>query len=352
VKLCVRALGSSYLRVSLFVVQGESSRIYFHLHHWMIMSKKVSKTIVYSWAAYMWTHQPEEMKKFLKRGTPSDELIKLSETPVGMTLSDGKFKVFTFPESLNTAKGQKTLYSALVNVKKYVYAIPAQSFAHFNHIKASLCVRRADARTNILMVAEAVLHRAATEFKHEVLFAFDSINVWINAKYGKELGYLTLRKALEVLAEQGFIRVNEWGKRGNRSKCTKIQVLPQEYILTYTSNLDDWLLESDHAMNAVYRRESVTRLDVLEASFHHFIDMLEEDEAAEAKATARLKAGTRLFASTDARMVEVIEVSSEKVLENEINIDRLLGRLVPAMQETVPVTGQTSSGVLRINRSD
>jgi hypothetical protein len=191
------------------------------------------------------------------------------------------------------------------------------------------------------MVAEAVLHRAASEFKHEVLFAFDSINVWINAKYGKELGYLTLSKALEVLVEQGFFKVNEWGKRGNRSKCTKIEFLPQEHILTYTSTLDDWLLYSDHAMNAVYRRESTTRLDVLEANFHHFMDMLEEDEAAEAKATARLKSGTGLFTKSDDRMavVEVAVIAAqtgEEETHETINIDRLLGRLVPTLQEAIP----------------
>lgn len=316
------------------------------------MSKKVSKTLVYSWAAYMWTHQPEEMKLFLKNGTPSENLIKLAETAVGMTLSDGKFKVFTFPQSLNSRAGQNSLYNALVAVKKYIYTIPAQAFHLFTEIKTTLRVRRTDARTNTIMVAEAVLHRAAVESKHEVLFAFDSINTWINAKYGKELGYLTLRKALEVLVEQGFIKVNEWGKRGNRSKCTKIEFLLQEHILTYTSELDDWLLYSDHAMTAVYRRESVTRLDVLEANFHHFIDMMEDDEAAEIKATARLKSGARLFASTDAKMVESTELSSEEVLENEVNIDRFLGRLVPTMQEVVPIARQTGTRVLRINRSD
>lgn len=295
----------------------------------------------------MWTHHPDEMKKFLSRGTPSPELIKLAETPVGMTLSDGKFKVFTFPQSLNTSAGQKTLYSALVNVKKYVYAIPAQAFHLFDHIKTTLRVRRNDARTNTIMVAEAVLHRAAYEFKHEVLFAFDSINVWIKAKYQKELGYLTIRKALEVLSEQGFIRINEWGKRGNRSKCTKIQILPKEYILTYTSDLDEWLLYSDHAMTAVYRRESVTRLDVLEEQFHHFIDMMEEDEAAEIKATARLKAGTRLFSATDDRMAVEEVSSSEKVITDEVNINRFLGRMVPAMQEVIPVVGPFDPGICR-----
>lgn len=316
------------------------------------MSKKVSKTLVYSWAAYMWTHEPEEMKLFLKRGTPSEKLIKLAETPIAMTLSDGKLKVFTFPESLNKATGQKTLYSALINVKKYVYSIPAQAFHLLNEVKTTIRIRRSDARANTIMVAEAILHRAASEFKHEVLFAFDSINVWIKAKYGKELGYLTLRKALEVLVEQGFIKVNEWGKRGNRSKCTKIEFLPKEHILTYTSDLDDWLLYNDHAMTAVYRRESVTRQDVLEASFHHFIDMLEEDEAITSKATARLKSGARLFPQSDDRMavVQVAVISrSEEEAHEEVNINRFLGRLVPTLQEAIPITGPPERGIWRSN---
>jgi hypothetical protein len=310
------------------------------------MSKKVDKTLVYSWAAYMWSHHPDEMKKFLSRGTPSNELIKLSETPVGMTLSNGKFKVFIFPQSLNSRAGQNSLYNALVAVKKYVYTIPTQAFGLLTHVKATLRSRRADAKANTVMVAEAILHRAASEYKHEVLFAFDSINVWINAVYQKELGYLTIRKSLEVLIEQGFIKVNEWGKRGNRSKCTKIEFLPQEHILTSTSDLDEWLLYRDHAMNAVYRRESVTRLDVLEENFHHFIDMMEEDEAAEIRATTRLKAGTRLFPAADDRMA-VEQVSSEKEVKHEVNTNRFLGRVVPAMQETVSAAGTPSTGVFR-----
>jgi len=200
--------------------------------------KKIDKPSAYAWVAYMVTHQPEEMARVRKYGTPSDELIKIAEQPVAMTTSDGKFKLVTFPFSLNTGKGQKLLNETLSQVDLYLKTIPIQAFDLFNEIKTTLRVRRADTKSNVLMVAEALLHRAASEFKHEVLFAFDSINTWISAVYKKELGYLTIRKVLEILVEQGFIKVNEWGKRGNRSKCTKIEFLPlRESILTYTSNL-------------------------------------------------------------------------------------------------------------------
>lgn len=310
------------------------------------MSKKVSKTLVYSWAAYMWTHQPEEMKLFLKHGTPSETLIKLAENPIAMTMSDGKFKAFAFPQSLNSSTGQKTLYNALVNVKKYVYTIPIQAFATLEDIKTNLSVRRSDAKANTIMVAEAILHRAATEFKHEVLFAFDSINVWINTKYGKELGYLTIRKALEVLVEQKFIKVNEWGKRGNRSKCTKIEFLPKEYILTYTSTLDDWLLFSDHAMTAVYRRESTTRQDVLEARFQTYIDELQEESVVEQRVTEFLSSGRKLFKSPRVTIVEQEEtiVSEENI---DVEIDRFLGGLVSAVQEDGSYSGEVRSSVRR-----
>ncbi len=65
------------------------------------------KPMAYAWVAYMVTHHPEEMARVRRFGTPSDELIKLAEEPVGMTLSDGKYKMITFPKSLNTRAGQK-----------------------------------------------------------------------------------------------------------------------------------------------------------------------------------------------------------------------------------------------------
>ncbi len=202
------------------------------------------------------------------------------------------------------------------------------------------------------MVAEAVLHRVACEFKHEVLFAFDSINTWVKSVYDKELGYLTIRKALEILIEAGFIKVNEWGKRGNRSKCTKIEILPlkRNYILTYTSNIDDWLLFNDHAMNAVYRRESTTRQDVLESRFHHFADQI----AAEMMEESLYARGARLFPAKDAIMSVADEGfidAMEKELSN-VEIDRHLGTLVQSLQEDLTDSRQTSNRVRRLDRVD
>lgn len=294
--------------------------------------KKIDKPSAYAWVAYMVTHQPEEMARVRKYGTPSDELIKIAEQPVAMTTSSGKFKLIFFPESLNKRAGQELLFKTLQQVDSYIRTIPIQAFDLLNEIKTTLRVRRADTKSNVLMVAEALLHRAASEFKHEVLFAFDSINTWISAVYKKELGYLTIRKALEILVEQGFIKVNEWGKRGNRSKCTKIEFLPlRESILTYTSNLDEWLLYNDHAMNAVYRRESTTRQDVLESRFQHYADQV----AAEMMEQSRWAQGARLFPAADGKMAVVAPIGvagTEKDMFNETYIDRLLGGLVPTLQ--------------------
>ena len=313
--------------------------------------KKLDKPSAYAWVAYMFTHQPKEVKRVLKYKTPSDEFIKLSEQPVLMTTSEGKTKLVTFPESLNTRKGQKALYDTIVKVDLYLKTIPTQAYGLLEHIKATLRVRRADTLRNIIMVAEAVLHRAACEFKHEVLFAFDSINVWVKSVYNKELGYLTIRKALEVLQESGFIKIREWGKRGNRSKCTKIEFLPdtRRHILTYTSKVDDWLLYNDHAMTAVYRRETTTRQDVLESRFHHYADQL----AAEMMEESRWAQGARLFPATDDRMA-VAEVTpigvtqfNDEVITDETYIDRLLGGLVPTLQANGSSNRQASAGVFR-----
>jgi hypothetical protein len=309
--------------------------------------KKEDKPSAYAWVAYMFTHQPEEIARVRKYGTPSDKFIKIAEQPVAMTTSEGKFKLISFPKSLNSRAGQNLLHETVIKVDLYLRTIPIQAFDLLNEIKATLRVRRADTLSNVLIVAEALLHRAASEFKHEVLFAFDSINVWVKSVYGKELGYLTIRKALEILVEKGFIKVNEWGKRGNRSKCTKIEFLPlRNYVLTYTSNLDDWLLLNDHAMVAVYRRESTTRQDVLESRFQHYADEL----AAEMVMESRWAQGARLFPVASGKMVVLepksVSLQHEKELFNETYIDRLLGGLVSAVQEDGPDPRARSSGLL------
>lgn len=316
------------------------------------MSRKLNKPRAYAWVAYMITHEPEEMARVRKHKTPSDRLITLAETPRIITNSSGKLQKITFPESLNARAGQKALTETLERVDQYLKTIPMQAYDLLSQIKTTLRVRRADTKSNILMVAEALLHRASSEFKHEVLFAFDSINTWIKAVYDKELGYLTLRKALELLQEQGFIRVNEWGKRGNRAKCTKVEFIPtpRKEILTYTSDLDDWLLFNDHGMMAVYRRESTTRQDVLEARFHHYADEM----AAMLVEESRWAQGARLFPSDSGKIAVVEPVKAqviEKELFNETYIDRLLGGLVPSLQEDESFAGQASSGIRERNRS-
>jgi len=301
--------------------------------------KKSNKPLAYAWVAYMMTHQPEEMARVRKYGTPSETLIKLSEQPVGMTLTDGRFKLVTFPLSLNKAAGQKLLFEAVKNIHQYLRTIPVQAHAMLEQIKVEVTHRRKDTLSNIHMVAEAVLHRCATEFKHEVLFAFDSLIVWVKSVYGKDLGYLTIRRCLEFLEEAGFFKVREWGVRGNRSKCTKIEIRTshRKYILTYTSKVDDWLMGTDHAMFAVYARENTTRLDVLEQRIHHFADEMA------LQVESRHAEGYRLFPVTDDTLTETSVTEEDGVWTDEY-IDRLLGGLVPALQENVSYCGEGIGG--------
>jgi hypothetical protein len=292
------------------------------------------------------------MAWYRKRKSPSETLIKLSEKPVGMTMSDGKFKLVCFPQSLNTRAGLKLFYDVFTRIDLHLKSIPAKAFELFEHVKATVRNRRSDTQANIHMVAEAICHRAASEFKLEVIFAFDSINTWIKAKHDKELGYVTIRKALEILAEAKILKVNEWGIRGNRSKATKIELIPitREPILTYTSKVDDWMMYSDHAMVNVYRRESATRQNVLEQAIHHYANALVRQEQTSAWASDFIGAGKMdgLFLGADAKMVEV-EVTTVK--ETNDYFDRLLGELVPAVQETVSVAGQGSRGLQRSSRA-
>lgn len=296
--------------------------------------KKIDKSKAYAWVAYMFTHESAEIKKLLKYGTPSDRLITLADKPVKINLTDSEAKFIVFPVSLNSAAGQKLLHSAAVRITTYIKTIPLQAHALLEHVRTNVTHRRKDTQANLHMVAEALCHRAASEFKHEILFAFDSINTWIKAAFGKELGYLTIRKCLELLQEADIIRVNEWGKRGNRSKCTKIELITdtKELILTYTSKVDAWLDSYAHAMMKVYARESTTRQNVLEERIHHYADEL-ANESVDGPAWAPLRG---LFGTTDATMVVAETSSAPMTLEemiNELHTDRLLGELVQSVRE-------------------
>lgn len=286
------------------------------------------KSLAFTWVSFMMTREPEEIKKFLKYGNPSDRLIALAEVNIPMRV-DGYLKNVTFPYSLNTAAGKKKAYSICKRVSEFLQYIPTLAHNLLKDIKTDVKHRRSDTQSNIHMVAEAVLNRVATEFKPEVLFSFDSLILWVKTVYGKELGYLTVRRALEFLETAGYLKVVEWGKRGERSKATKIKVdlSPKEYILTYTSDCDMWLDCTAHGMTKVYARESGTRQDVLEAKIHHYIDQQEKEDTV----VSRHAAGYRLFPTTDAKLVEQAAsaaIDSEEVLWDDIYIDRLLGRMV------------------------
>lgn len=307
------------------------------------MARKLDKHTAFAWVAYMLTHEPDEMRNILKYGTPSDRLILLAETPRLLTVG-GKLRKVTFPESLNKAVGQKSLFKITKRVASYLQTIPVHSYALLQQIKTKLKARRADTLSNYLLVAEAVCHRAASEFKAEVLFAFDSINTWIKAVYNKELGYHTIRKALEAIEAAGFFKINEWGVRGVRTKATRIELrTSEEYILTYTSNhVDDWMIYLDHGLTKVYNRESTTRQDVLEAQIHYFADRMSA-ELAESK-NAHYARGIRLFDVADGKILTEAQIVplEEQEIWDDAYIDRLLGRLVPTLQEDGPDNRKSS----------
>jgi len=284
----------------------------------------------------MYAREPKEIQRLLRYGTPSDRLISLAEAKQAYVRIDGKKKQIHFPVSLNKAAGQKLIYSIAKKIHNFHNDLPVHSYLLLQDVKTNVKHRRRDTQMNIHMVAEAVLHRMASEFKPEVLFAFDSINVWISAVYGKELGYLTIRKALEILQAEGYFDIIEWGQRGARSRCTKIKaIFPGRKDLSPSAASDDWLLFNDHAMSSVYRRESTTRQDVLEAKIHHFADEMAEQILHEVSLWDQ---GYRLFKAADDRMSVANEASKDDAVtfEEVINdnyFDRLLGGLVPSLQE-------------------
>ncbi len=286
------------------------------------MSRKIDNSQDFKVAARLLSTHLEDVNHFLKYGTPSNSLISyVLETK--------------FSKSLNTAAGQKRLYGMLKIIKQFIKELPIRSYLLHQDVKVNFQHRRADTRNNAIQVAESILHRISSEYKPEVLFAFDSINVWIKSVYKKELGYHTIHKTLELLEEQHFFNIVEWGKRGARGRCTKIKaIFPEEKNLSFTSDIDDWLLSRDHAMMAVYARESTTRQDVLEARIHCYAEGWLEDQE---KEMSLWDQGFRLFKTQDAIISSDAEkVSVENDLEeliNDVDINRFLGRLVPTLQE-------------------
>ncbi len=286
------------------------------------MSRKIDNSQDFKVAAKLLSTHSEDVTHFLKYGTPPDSLISYV---LGTK----------FSKSLNTASGQKRLYEMLKVIRQFIKELPIRAYLLYQDIKVNFQHRRADTRNNAICIAESILHRVSSEYKPEVLFAFDSINVWIKSVYGKELGYHTIHKVLELLEEQHFFKIVEWGKRGMRSRCTKIKVIFSDVKdLSFNSAVDDWLLSRDHAMMAVYARESATRQDVLEARIHHYAENWLEDQENEKSLWDQ---GFRLFKyqdaiiSSDAENVSVVNDLEEIV--NEVHTYRFLGSLVPTLQE-------------------
>lgn len=305
-------------------------------------AKDSKKSRAYAWAAFMWQRYPEEMKKLLKYGTPSDELISLSDQKFEYTVR-GKKKFRSFPESLHKSAGQKLLFNAVKNVDEFKKSIPVLAFVTYREIVAQVKLRRSDATANLHMVAEAVFYRAAVEFKNEVLFSFDSINAWINAKYGKTLGYQTIRKALELLESKFYINVREWGVRGNRRRCTKIALsFTKETCSSFLLDSDDWIFSGFAAFKAVEARESSAREEVLDIRIQRYLDKLEEESTLPAWPDfPKLFSFARMEA--DDTTQDIVGISEE--VDYETYIDRLLGGMVPAVQEAVSVAGSPSPGI-------
>lgn len=312
-------------------------------------AKDVKKSKAYAWAAYMWQRHPDEMKKLLKYGTPSDDLISLAEKKFEYTVR-GKTKFWSFPESLHKSAGQKLLFNAVKNVKLFIQSIPELAFASYQELVSQLKLRRADTTENILLVAEAVLYRAATEFKAEVLFSFDSINAWIKAKSGKTLGYVTIRKALELLESKFYLTVREWGTRGNRRKATKIYVHLDPKLVTpeIAAACDEWITSHAYCMNDVYARESVARQDVLEANIHNYADSLLSEETSILN-DGPVWAPVRRLCGTSDDTIEQAETSSAPMtleeLLHEIQINRHLGELVQSVHSNDSSVGTSSDPV-------
>lgn len=309
------------------------------------------KSKAYTWVAYMITHQPEEMQNLLKYGTPSDKLIQLSNRRVEITVDKGDSRWMTFPISLNKSAGQKLLFKATKDLLAFKKLIPLGAFVALQDIQDTVKLRRKDAQENLLLVAEAILHRCATEFKAEVLFSFDSINAWIEAKVGKTLGYVTIRKAIELLEEKFFIKVREWGQKGNRRKATKIYVNFDSAMWKageYLADCDEWVTSAAHCMNAVYSRESTTRQDVLEVHIHRYSQKILDEAVSVIAGGTYWPAMPGLFRAVGASMNLAETSSAPMTLEdllNEIQADRYLGDLVPSVHPNDSSSGEVCLSV-------
>lgn len=297
----------------------------------------------------MWQRHPEEMKKLLKYGTPSDELIKLADKKFEYTVR-GKKKFRSFPDSLYKSSGQKLLFSTVLAFESFKKDIPVLAYVTYKEIAAQIRLRRADATANLHMVAEAIFYRAAVEFKSQVLFSFDSINAWISEKYNKTLGYQTIRKAIEFLESKFYLEVVEWGVRGNRRHCTKLSLsFTKETCASFLMDSDEWIFQGYAAFKAVQAREISARQDVLEVHIQRYLARIEKEESAPVWESV-----PRLFPKADDRISVVTPTgvtSTEKDILNETYINRFLGGLVPSLQENVSCIGSFSSGVPKQPRS-
>lgn len=288
------------------------------------------------------------MKKLLKYGTPSDELIRLADKKFEYTVR-GKKKFRSFPESLHKSSGQKLLFKAATAVDSFKKEIPVLAYVTYREIAAQVQLRRADATANLHMVAEAIFYRAAVEFKPEILFSFDSINAWIQSKYGKVLGYHTIRKAIELLQSKFYLQVVEWGVKGNRRRCTKMSLnFTKATCASFLLDSDQWIFEGFAAFKSVESREITARQDVLEIHIQRYLAKLEDGNA-----TPVWSDVPRLFPKADDRIAVVsaasddVVVMEEDTLTDEDYFNRLLGGMVPTLQANGSYAGSSNPGIRR-----
>lgn len=305
------------------------------------------KARAYTWVAYMMQRHPEEFKKLLKYGTPSDEMIRLTYRRIFLHVDKDDVRRVRFPLSLHKSAGQKLLFKVTQDLYAYKLALPEALYHAFEEAKVLVKCRRADATANVLIVAEAVFSRAASEFKQEVLFSFDSINAWIKCKYGKILGYQTIRKALELLESKFIITVREWGQKGIRNKATKIYIhLDSSWRNCNLGKADEWILNNSSAMKAVYAREDFTRYSVKEAETQAHLAREQAKEPVIGPVWSTL---VDLFGPKHDTIVEkpadaVPTTIVEEAWKND-DFNRFLGGLVSSMQEDGSNPRQVGSGI-------
>src|SRR5690242_8237081 len=126
-------------------------------------------------------HAPAEYCRLLRYGTPSDWLIHYDDRI-------GTYGGVRFPLGLSTSNGQKLLYETASEVERYFSDIALKAWLATQALPGLAAVRRtAQARRYAVLVAEAVLYRAAYEWTPSPLCAWWTIHEWIKLAHGVDI---------------------------------------------------------------------------------------------------------------------------------------------------------------------